>query len=71
MEACGFCHGTGRVPGRKYDNLGHPTHGPDLIVCEHCGGAGERQGGCRLLPATLRPDPEQYGPDARRVFGRS
>jgi hypothetical protein len=57
-ETCGFCRGTGRVPGPKYDREGrHRPEWPDRITCEYCRGTGECEEGSKLLPAR-RPNPE-------------
>lgn len=70
VQRCGFCHGTGRVPGRKHDAYGYRPDYPDLVVCEYCGGGGLCEGGGRLLPAGLRATPDAYGDEARRLYGR-
>jgi DnaJ-class molecular chaperone len=52
IETCGFCLGSGRVPGPKYDRLGnHRPEWPDQVSCEYCGGAGQCEEGSKLLPA--------------------
>jgi DnaJ-class molecular chaperone len=51
-ERCGFCNGSGRVPGRKYDREGrHRPEWPDEIRCEYCNGSGTCEEGSKLLPA--------------------
>lgn len=52
IELCGFCGGSGRVPGPKYDREGrHRPDWPDRVTCEYCGGSGECEEGGKLLPA--------------------
>jgi hypothetical protein len=52
IEMCGYCCGSGRVPGRKYDNEGrYRPEWPDAIRCEYCGGSGRCEEGSKLLPA--------------------
>jgi hypothetical protein len=51
-QSCGFCGGSGRVPGRQFDRDGR--HRPDLpatVTCSYCGGSGMCVEGSKLLPA--------------------
>lgn len=59
-ETCGYCSGSGRVPGRKYDEDGrHRPDWPDSAWCEYCGGSGQLKDGSKLIPAKkpYREDP--------------
>jgi hypothetical protein len=52
QERCGYCNGSGRVPGRKYDRLGqHRPEWPDTVTCEYCYGTGWCEEGEKLVPA--------------------
>jgi hypothetical protein len=52
METCGYCSGTGRVPGQKWDRDGrHRPDWPDLVTCGYCNGAGQCKDGGKLLAA--------------------
>jgi hypothetical protein len=52
LETCGFCGGSGKVPGPTHDREGRQRRDwPERIVCEYCGGAGVCEEGSKLLPA--------------------
>jgi DnaJ-class molecular chaperone len=52
IETCGYCRGSGKVPGRKYDKEGrHRPEWPDQVSCEYCFGTGQCEEGTKLLPA--------------------
>lgn len=56
VEQCGYCRGSGRVPGRKYDSEGrHRPEWPDQVTCEYCNGSGKCEDGRKLLPARDQP----------------
>ena len=58
IQTCGFCQGSGRVPGRKFDREGHHRpEWPDTVRCEYCEGSGMCAHGSKLLPAR---DPNRY-----------
>lgn len=69
LETCGFCRGSGRVPGRKHDAYGPRPDYPELVACEYCGGAGQCRDGSRLLPARLAAAPQAYSPETVRAYG--
>jgi hypothetical protein len=53
IEQCGYCGGSGRVPGPQYDREGrHRPEWPGLVTCEYCGGSGQCEDGSKLLPAS-------------------
>jgi len=55
MEPCGFCGGTGKVPGRSHDNHGaYRPDWPETIRCEYCGGSGQCDDGNKLLPCSTK-----------------
>lgn len=56
-EPCGYCRGTGRVPGPRYDRDGRRRDDwPETVRCPYCDGAGECSEGSKLLPARRRPE---------------
>ena len=45
VETCGYCGGSGHVPGRQYDDEGrHRPEWPAMISCEYCGARRLRPG---------------------------
>jgi hypothetical protein len=54
-QPCGFCRGTGRVPGPTHDRYGPRSDYPPTVACEYCGGSGTVKGGERLLPHSGKP----------------
>ena len=70
-EPCGYCNGTGRVPGPRYDRDGRRRDDwPAMITCEYCGGAGGCAEGHKLLPASLpvQPDRALTVAELKRLF---
>jgi hypothetical protein len=57
-QTCGFCGGSGRMPGPKHDTYGWRPDYPDMVTCEYCGGSGACEDGGKLLlctPAAAEP----------------
>ena len=51
-EPCGYCSGTGRTPGPRYDRDGRRRDDwPETVCCQYCDGTGSLKDGRKLLPA--------------------
>jgi hypothetical protein len=50
IEPCGYCRGTGRVPGPQRDAYGPRPDYPAVVRCEYCDGLGSVRDGNKLFP---------------------
>lgn len=50
-ETCGFCGGSGLVPGIQHDAYGPRPDYPGQRSCEYCGGTGSCENGEMLVSA--------------------
>ena len=66
---CGYCGGSGRVPGRKHDAYGPRPDYPDEVTCEYCGGPGQCEGGNLLLGHGPAPDVQPTGNEGNPPWG--